>query len=154
MDVVNLLLGDVGTHEGFTTVDLRDDANVVADVRRLPYEDESVDSVVALDLLEHFPASQTQQVLAEWYRVLKRGGTLTVKVPNLEMLGRWLADGYKVQPAIRNIYGGHRFGPDGAWDCHHTGWTPDTLRAELAQAGFTILHEDRALNFTMKGWKS
>lgn len=148
---LNLGGGDL-RHEGFLTVDLRDDvADVVADVRSLPYEDGEVDEILAEDLLEHFPEDQTMQVLGEWHRVLAPSGRLTVKVPNLWQLARAVmgcedADSPKLALYVRNIYGGHKYGPEGAWDTHHWGWTPKSLAATLDAAGFDVESNDLDLN--------
>ncbi|HEX75387.1 MAG TPA: methyltransferase domain-containing protein [Dehalococcoidia bacterium] len=69
------------------------------DVRELPhvdfvtsadklnmFEDNSVDLVYACHLLEHFRRNQTEDVLKEWYRVLKPGGILRVAVPDFQKL--------------------------------------------------------------------
>jgi glycosyltransferase involved in cell wall biosynthesis len=136
---------------GYLSVDLRSDvADILADVTRLPFADESAAEIFASDLLEHFPAAKTAQILAEWHRVLAPGGKLTLRVPNLFALAKLLVE----QPhtrlnVIRNIYGGHRWGPDGTWDTHHTGWTPDILHAELDRAGFLVMHDDGDLNNTV-----
>ncbi|HEX4719712.1 MAG TPA: class I SAM-dependent methyltransferase [Thermoleophilaceae bacterium] len=52
---------------------------VVADVRRLPFEDRSFDAVVALDLLEHVPPSDRAKALGELVRVTR--GRLIVACP-------------------------------------------------------------------------
>lgn len=137
--------------EGYVNVDLRTDvADVVASVECLPFADDSAEEVVALDLLEHFQVWKTQDLLDEWKRVLKPGGTLTVKVPNLLELARYIVDGRSVDLVVRNIYGGHRWGPDGAWDTHHTGFTPSTIRATLETAGFQVRRIDESLNMTVE----
>lgn len=137
--------------DGFLSVDLREDvADLVAPADRLPYADETVDEILASDILEHFPADRTRGLLDEWHRVLVPGGKLTLRVPNLLALANLLV----TQPhmrvdIIRNIYGGHRWGPDGAWDTHHTGWTPEMLHSELADTGFLVLTDDGQLNNTV-----
>lgn len=136
-------------------MDLREDiADVIADVTDLPYADACVEEILAFDLLEHFPADRTQQILAEWKRVLITGGLLTLKVPNLQALGQMIRDdGEYTTTYIRNVYGGHRFGPEGAWDTHHTGWTPRLLRDELALAGFHLISNDLEPNMMAKARK-
>lgn len=150
---LNLGAGD-NRQEGYVSVDLREDvADVVCDVRKLEgYADGEVDEILAEDLLEHFPADQTADLLEEWARVLKPGGLLTVKVPNLYLLARNIV-AYTdlgrldaVACLVRNVYGGHRYGPDGAWDAHHTGWVPAQLHDVLTLAGFEVLSDDGALN--------
>lgn len=134
---------------GYVNVDLRADvADVVASGDHLPFRGGSVDEVLALDILEHFRADDTQRVLGEWRRVLADGGRLVVKVPNLLQLAKWIVAGHRVPGAIRNIMGGHRWGPDGSWDCHHHNFTPETLEAEFAQADLAIISNDEALNMT------
>lgn len=158
LTAIRLNLGcGAARRDGFVNVDLRPEvADVVADVRSLSlWADESVDEIHADDVLEHFPAAQTQAILREWRRVLVPGGTLTIRCPNLHALAlsivkagnerRWPA----VSCYIRNVYGGHRWGEDGALDAHHTGWVPETLATELAQAGFGVVSNDRDLNMTV-----
>ena len=153
--------------DGYTNIDLREDvADIVADVAHLTFADAgTVEEIVAEDVLEHFPAARTQQVLAEWNRVLVAGGSLIVKVPNLHAIAEQLV-GYDDMAAagdgnaasvcrmlIRNIYGGHRWGPDGAYDTHHAGWTPTLLAAELAAAGFDVIDNDHELNMRVTAKK-
>lgn len=142
--------------DGFFSLDVRPDtSDVVASADRLPIADARVDEILASDLLEHFPASRTQSVLAEWRRVLRPGGLLTVRVPNLLALACLLVEHPETRPdVIRNIYGGHRWGPQGAWDTHHTGWTPDLLHDELRAAGFAVVSDDGATNNTVRAVKA
>ncbi len=52
---------------------------VQADVVDLPYQDESLDLVLALDLMEHI--ENDQQLAREFCRVLRKGGYLMATVP-------------------------------------------------------------------------
>jgi SAM-dependent methyltransferase len=143
--------------EGYVNVDLRDDvADVVCDVRKLEHwGDATVDEIVAEDVLEHFAATETVAILEEWARALRPGGTLTVKVPNMLALADAISAYTRagkfgaVACLIRNVYGGHRFGPDGAWDTHHHGWVPVQLQDVLTMAGFEVLSNDMALNMRL-----
>jgi ubiquinone/menaquinone biosynthesis C-methylase UbiE len=150
---LNLGSGD-DRRDGFVSVDLREDvADVVCDVRKLEmWADEEVDEILALDLLEHLPESETADVLAEWARVLRPGGTLTVKVPNLYQLARAIV-AYTdlgrldtVNDLVRNVMGGHKFGPEGCLDTHHWNFVPATLQAALEAAGFEVASNDGGLN--------
>lgn len=61
----------------------------------LPYEDMSVDEILAEDLLEHFDKYLRYVVFGEWIRVLKIGGTITVQVPNFKkILFKYFKFGY------------------------------------------------------------
>lgn len=136
--------------DGYLTVDLRRDvADVVADAGHLPFPDSSVAEVLASDVLEHMSEWHLPAVLAELWRVLGPRGRLVAKVPNLARLAEGILAGAGVEELVRNVYGGHRFGLDGAFDAHHWGWTPETFRDQLERAGFAVLANDGALNMTV-----
>jgi len=69
------------------------------DVRQLPhvdyiasadkldmFDDNSVDLIYNSHVLEHFGRNKIEDVLKEWYRVLKVGGILRIAVPDFEKL--------------------------------------------------------------------
>lgn len=153
---LNLGCGD-DRRDGYVNVDLRENvADIVCDVRKLEHwADSEADEILALDILEHFPADQSRAILTEWHRVLRPGGLLEVRVPNLYRLcqlvvartdmERWPAVGLLTE----NIYGGHKYGPEGSLDAHHTGWVPVALHQLLLEVGFRIQWDDGALNFTV-----
>jgi SAM-dependent methyltransferase len=155
---VRLNLGSGDDHrDGYISVDLREEvADVVCDIRKLEHwADGEVDEILANDVLEHFGADQTRAILAEWHRVLRPGGTLRVRVPNLYMIcqlvvsrtdSEWWGS---VRLLTENLYGGHKYGPEGSLDAHHTGWVPALLHQALIEAGFEIEWDDGALNFTV-----
>ena len=58
--------------------------DVLGDVTDLSYfNDELFDYILASDILEHFPLSKTVSILRQWCRVLKIGGIIEFRVPNL-----------------------------------------------------------------------
>ena len=144
--------------EGYFNCDLRC-GDVRCDARALPFGDATFDSVLAQDVLEHFPRAQTQAVLAEWRRVLRPDGELVLRVPNMQVLAATIGLAIRkeawetVQQVIENIYGGHRWGPEGAWDSHHTGWDPDLMYGELQTAGFANIDMTGDANFTASAIK-
>ena len=85
---LRLNLGGRGTKiDGFLTVDLstEHDVDVRSDVSDLSaFKDGSVETIYASHILEHFPHVRTQYVLEEWFRVLKKGGSLFVSVPDFD----------------------------------------------------------------------
>lgn len=88
---MKLNLGSSGVfYEGYTAVDMDerikrvypDTEVVIADVRYLPFENDSIEEIFASHLLEHFDFREP--VLEEWKRVLQPGGLITVVVPDIE----------------------------------------------------------------------
>jgi predicted SAM-dependent methyltransferase len=63
---------------------------IVCDVKRLPFKTGYFDRILASDIIEHFPISETELVLSEWARVLKVNGNIKIRTPNL----KWAAAAY------------------------------------------------------------
>lgn len=59
--------------------------DVIAEATNLPFEDGTVDTVIAMHLLEHIP--ERELFFKEAFRVLKDGGTLAFVLPNHDYLG-------------------------------------------------------------------
>jgi predicted SAM-dependent methyltransferase len=142
---LNLACGD-DYRPGYINLDLRG-GDLFADVGNLPFRGNTAYEIVAQDILEHIPAARTEAVLQEWYRVLEPNGVLNVRVPDLHVCalgilgyegGSWTTEQW-----IEHIYGGHRWGPDGAWDTHHTGWTHGLLHNTLETIGFEVVTWDQ-----------
>lgn len=80
--------------DGFVGVDLRKEVNpdVLCDITQgLPFDDNSIDEVLALDFLEHIPIEKTIFVITEIWRVLKHGGGFFSRTPDAEYgQGAWI----------------------------------------------------------------
>jgi SAM-dependent methyltransferase len=70
-----------GMHE--VSVDIRPPADVVADIRALPFADEYADAVYSSHVIEHFDERELVPMVSEWRRVLKTGGRLHIKCPDI-----------------------------------------------------------------------
>ncbi len=57
-----------------------------ADCTQLPFPDNSFDIVYSGDVFEHITVEQKDKCMDEVYRVLKPGGVVTIKTPNLKYL--------------------------------------------------------------------
>lgn len=146
--ILNLACGDRAM-PGAVNVDLRA-GDLRADARALPFRASTFGQVHAQDVLEHFTAEAFQSVMAELRRVCLPAATLYARVPNLHAIAAKILDRPEHAAMwIRNIYGAHRWGPEGAWDAHHHGWTPELLKADLAANGWTVHRNDRAPNMTV-----
>ncbi len=66
---------------------------VLADACKLPFPENSFDSIVALDILEHL--NDEKGAIQEWIRVLKPGGVMLIFVPALPAL--WSPQDIKLQ---------------------------------------------------------
>ncbi len=59
---------------------------VQSDIALLPFAGESFDALVSLDVLVHFPRGGEAAALGEFYRVLRLGGSLILRVSALDIL--------------------------------------------------------------------
>lgn len=66
------------------TVDLSSPADVIADVQRLPFQEQSFDAVKATEVLEH--VADTMAALRECRRVLRDHGELILSAPFMERI--------------------------------------------------------------------
>lgn len=74
-----------GRIKGFLTVDLREGADIRANVSELSmFGDKTVEEIYSSNVLEHFPHNKTLYVLEEWHRILKPGGKLWLSVPDFD----------------------------------------------------------------------
>ncbi len=101
---------------------------VQADLRRLPFADESADAVFSSASLLHVPREDTVPTLAEWRRVTRRGGLLALSTSNGE------DEGWEVVPYAPPPEGE----PDRRrWFVHRT---RDELVDALHDAGWRVEH--------------
>lgn len=117
MKIINLGCG-YRKVEGAINIDNRPEVkpDVCCDALHLPFDDNSIDKVLAYDFLEHIPIGSTIDMVSEIYRVLKPGGMLEHFTPSTDGRGAfqdpthvsfwninsWL---YYMEDEYRNLYG-------------------------------------------------
>jgi predicted SAM-dependent methyltransferase len=104
------IINDISGHSCIN-VDIRHLLGVqsVCDVKNLPFKDGCFDRILASDIIEHFPISETESVLAEWIRVLKIEGHIKFRTPDL----RWISSEYLRKGDAKfmswHIFGGQEY---------------------------------------------
>lgn len=121
--------------EGWTSVDLAGEPDVVADIRELPFADGYADEVMAIHVLEHLFRWDVGSALKEWRRVLKPGGLLILELPDLVKCCRAVLAGERDRLTVWGLYGDP--GYKDPLMVHKWGWTQEELTTELRGAGFT-----------------
>ena len=124
-------------------IDLYDDrADLKADASDLHmYGDNSVDVVVASQILEHFTFEGGKKALREWFRVLKPGGELVVSVPDMGAVVPLFADMPDgLQAGTMYFFYGAQGGPG---DVHMSGYTQYSLHKLLNEIGFDVIWHDK-----------
>jgi predicted SAM-dependent methyltransferase len=132
---------------GWVNVDGNAPADVIHDLSKpLPYEDKTAKEIHCIHLFEHFYPHQVDDVLADWFRVLRPGGRLVMEMPDfvkacrntIEAIdkGEIPSDKYCMWPLFSN-------NPDGCqYHDHKWGWTYQTLKPVMEKAGFINVVED------------
>lgn len=72
-------------------VDVKAPADVIADIRHLPFEDDYADAIYNSHVIEHFDERELVPMVAEWRRVLKVGGRLRVNCPDIQSAAQFIA---------------------------------------------------------------
>lgn len=112
--------------------------SVFGDAQHLPLSDDAVDHVLLLDVLEHIP--DPVRCLAEIFRVLKPGGTLTIQVPFM----------YPIHDAPLDFHRWTRFGLRGA--ASRSGFNVSSERAVGHPVETAALGANIALSKTVLNW--
>lgn len=126
---------------GFVHVDLEDFPHIDHRhaIDRLPmFAEDSVDLIYCCHALEYFDRLQVREVLKEWRRVLRRGGTLRIAVPDFDALVRVYEEYGELDRILGPLFGRQEIlGPDGPQVLYHrTVYNIDSLRAVLEECGF------------------
>lgn len=107
-------------------------ADVIADLRRLPYDNSSVDLVYSCAAIEHFGRREWIDVLREWARVLKPGGMLRLSTADFEAAIARYQEARNMTELLGLLIGGQK----DEFDWHGMIFDFATLAAGLRDAGF------------------
>lgn len=127
--------------ENYINVDFKrlDGVDVQADVRQLPFRDNSIEVIETYHTIEHIPRQQITSTLEDWFRVLKPDGKLIIEFPNFEQNCRDFLDAMEKEDCknaimhLMFIYGGDTPVSE---DAHRWGYSLLSLGALLHQVGF------------------
>lgn len=151
MEEIRLNLGAGDTKfPGYISVDKWDkEADIQADICELPYEDNSVDGVIAYQVIEHIPYNKTDDMFKEMYRVLKPGKSALIECPDIEYAAQEIAMSGDIEDKwLRHIWGEYyrhwdtgRYEDalDHAGSKHVTGFTLKRLKRICEPLGFTVI---------------
>jgi predicted SAM-dependent methyltransferase len=122
--------------QGYTHVDLLDyehiDYKVSAD--KLSFAiDNSIELIYACHILEHFGRHEYENVLQEWYRVLKPNGILRLAVPDFDAIVNYYSKNDKnINLFLGLLMGGQKDN----YDFHKMIFSYDSLSHSLLKIGF------------------
>ena len=139
-------------HQDCVNIDIRavSGVDLICDIRELPYKPEEVDEIRAYDVLEHFPYAQVPKIITKWIDLLKKGGLIIARVPDLEkILAALLKSSLPVFEAQRLVFGGQ----DHEYNFHSTGFSQGLLEGLLLGCGCSeviqVIRDDKDYNVTL-----
>ncbi len=121
-------------------IDLRKvgSVDILADAHSLPFKNETFDHVYSSHTIEHFSHKETGKILTEWTRVLKSGGIIEIRCPDLRIraLLFFLNPSWK---NVEHIYGEQNY----VGGEHRCGFSYGLLKKSLESIG--IKHVKRII---------
>lgn len=130
-----------------------DGVDVVGDVEDLGmFKDQTFNYILASDIIEHFPITKTEDLLKEWFRVLKSGGIIEIRTPNME----WAASHY-IQHGDAKFVSHHIFGGQNySGNFHYVMFDPEWLSTICASVKLIPMGVERPpghSNFILRVYK-
>lgn len=110
--------------------------DVYMDVRKLDFENDSVEMILTVNLVDHMLLNELKLALQEWKRVLQQGGQLIIDVDDRQKQADILVHANTIEEiewGMRLIYCDHT----APGRTHWWGYTPIYLKQILEDAGFT-----------------
>lgn len=104
------------------------------DICNLPYQSNMVDLIYASHVIEYFDRYEISDILYEWKRVLKPGGTLRIAVPNFNEIAKLYSTGVGLNSFLGPLYGRMKMGKENIY--HKTIYDFETLYNLLKENGF------------------
>lgn len=104
--------------------------DLIADVRKLPFEKESCSEILSFHLIEHIKRPDVKPMLKHWFDLLIPTGRLILELPNFDeiiyeyMLGK----GH----ILNHVFGNQ----DAEGQIHYWGYNFKRLKNDLEEAGF------------------
>lgn len=126
----------------YVSIDLREGADIVGDMRVLSYDDNTIDEIYICHGIEHLSFKDVSNALREYKRVLVPGGLLRLSLPDFHQLVK-VAQKAGLRYARYALMGGQEY----AENFHYSVWDKETLTKELREAGFMHVHPYNANNF-------
>ncbi|CAB4176295.1 Methyltransferase type 11 [uncultured Caudovirales phage] len=112
--------------------------DILSDVKKLPFEDDTVDEILTVNLVDHIRLQEIPTMFNEWHRILKSGGKLIIDVGDAIGNAKLLADAKtddELEWALRLMYCHSR----DEFDSHRWGYTANYLTNVLQKYGFNYL---------------
>ncbi len=122
--------------KGYCNIDSRKlpGVDLNADVKQLPFKEETVDEILASDVYEHVSHRDSLDLLEHWTGLLKEDGVLIIRAPCLDTILQCLlnaTDLEQIQIGINALYGEQEYNENS----HYTICQSNLTTAHLESVG-------------------
>ena len=117
----------------FTSVDIQG-GDITSRMWDLPFADNSIEFIWSSHTLEHAEMNKVLPTLKEWFRVLRPGGAMIVRVPDFDYVAHYWQTGPDRVWAEMIVFGNQAH----EGECHKCAFTATSLRRQLTEAGFGV----------------
>jgi len=143
MKKVNIGCG-LNYREGYINIDVREEVkpDIVLDLEecKLPFGDGEVSEIIAHDIIEHVSFRKVRDLFIEFNRVLKIGGQISIRVPDIRSLAKNVMERAWSYWEIGYWFYGAQDYPQ---NIHKSGFTFEALASLLTETGFVILEHKK-----------
>jgi len=132
--------------QGYKNVDLhyKHPDVINEDISNLSFvEDNTVEEIIAHDIIEHLPLQKSVECLKVWYNYLKPGGTISIQTTNYPLMMNAVHLGIWNMVTLNHmLFAGINYTDVGSQDCdfHKSAYSVQELSQILEQIGYTIFN--------------
>jgi ubiquinone/menaquinone biosynthesis C-methylase UbiE len=122
---------------GYINIDLDEKCrpDMICDIKKLPFEDNTVEKIIAYHVLEHFYNKECISVLQEWYRILQYKGILDIEVPDVGLAAEeFVKNKLTEEQFLERLIGADQCA--NPWQVHLNFFWTDRLYKILHKVGF------------------
>ena len=119
----------------FINIDARETeyTDLVCDITKLPFEENSIDLIYMCHSLEHIPMLEVSDFLGSLRNILKPNGEVYISVPDFSILSSlYLSGRVQLASIVRAIHGGQEY----PGNTHYLSYDQEFLTAILRGTGF------------------
>jgi len=133
--------GEKPTKKEFKTCDIRDVPGVdyvcpAWEIEKF-VQPNTVDEIFSRHMFEHLTFIQGEKVLEAWLNILKPGGIMEMRLPNMTFhINQWNTRS-NMEHAKAGFWGWQREGETEVWDVHKSGYDIQMLKELLIAKGYT-----------------